>query len=520
MSVAEVESKGVLVLEGYRHRADRAFLNQVTHDFSREHLVIWVECGDEVVAVHASQTDPAAIHNVSVLLRRWPQNQIADPAVIAAYIDAQYADQASNETVHTDEIEHDAEIDDAIDRLVRASDADLLSTSGKSPIVRLIDGLLFEGIRRGASDIHFQPTATELLVRFRIDGALLNTRSLPARYASPIASRVKVMGHMDIAETRTAQDGRASVTIGQSEGGATHEVDLRISSLPTSDGERVVIRFLDSNQGQRLATLDSIGMPSDILASYRAAASRPNGIVLLTGPTGSGKTTTLYATLRELASTGGAIGGGDLNIMTIEDPIEYRLNASGLSISQSQVNRKKGMTFASGLRHILRQDPDVVMVGEIRDAETAKIAIQSSLTGHLVFSTLHTNDSVSAPPRLIDLGIEPYLISASLSAVLAQRLVRVRHLPCGGEGCDECMHSGYFGRTGIFELLPMTEPIRELVSASVSAGEIRTQAQRAGWRSLRSDGQRLIDEGRTTRTEIERVAVDLGDADTEAEVVG
>src|SRR5690606_34637676 len=190
------------------------------------------------------------------------------------------------------------------------------------------------------------------------------------------------------------------------------------------------------------------GMPGDILARYRAAASRPNGIILLTGPTGSGKTTTLYATLRHIASHGGATGGGDLNIMTIEDPIEYKLSSPGLSISQSQVNRKKGMSFASSLRHILRQDPAVVMVGEIRDAETAQIAIQSSLTGHLVFSTLHTNDSVTAPPRLIDLGIEPYLISASLTAVLAQRLVRTLHEPCAGRGCEECMTTGYRGRTG------------------------------------------------------------------------
>ena len=197
--------------------------------------------------------------------------------------------------------------------------------------------------------------------------------------------------------------------------------------------------------------------------------------------------------------------------MTIEDPIEYRLNASGLSISQSQVNRKKGMSFASGLRHILRQDPDVVMVGEIRDGETAQIAIQSSLTGHLVFSTLHTNDSVSAPPRLIDLGIEPYLISASLTAVLAQRLVRTLHPACGGKGCQECMMTGYSGRTGIFELLRMSEPVRELVSNSASANRIRSQAAIEGWRSLREDGQRLIDQGLTSLMEIERVAVDLGE---------
>lgn len=492
-------------------RPDAEYVRRIPHDFAREHLVLWCEMHDQVVALHADHTDPAALHNISVVLERWPLREVVEAAELATIIDEVYADALAESSGDTHLDTESGEVDEAIDRLVHASDADLLSTSGKSPVVRLIDGLLFEGIRRGASDIHFQPTPDELLVRFRIDGALIDARTLPARFAAPVSSRIKVMGHMDIAETRTAQDGRASVTIGQGDQSRRHEIDLRISTLPTSDGERVVIRFLDSNQGQRLATLDAIGMPADILARYRAAASRPNGIILLTGPTGSGKTTTLYATLRELASTGGAIGGGELNIMTIEDPIEYRLNASGLSISQSQVNRKKGMTFASGLRHILRQDPDVVMVGEIRDAETAQIAIQSSLTGHLVFSTLHTNDSVSAPPRLIDLGIEPYLISASLTAVLAQRLVRKTHGACGGRGCAECMRTGYSGRTGIFELLRMTEPIRELVSASASAGELRRTAGREGWRSLREDGQRLIEAGLTTLTEIERVAVDLGE---------
>lgn len=490
---------------------DQAFLELISHDFAREHLVLWCEHDGSTIALHCDSTDPAALHNVAVLLGRWPSKTLTDSADLASRIDSSYADRAASHPETSEDDEVFGEVDEVIDRLVQATDADLLSTSGKSPVVRLIDGLLFEGIRRGASDIHFQPTNGELLVRFRIDGALVDARALPARFAAPVSSRVKVMGHMDIAETRTAQDGRASVTIGQGDQSTLHEIDLRISTLPTSDGERVVIRFLDSNQGQRLATLDAIGMPGDILTMYRRAANRPNGIILLTGPTGSGKTTTLYATLRELASTGGAIGGGDLNIMTIEDPIEYKLNATGLSISQSQVNRKKGMTFALGLRHILRQDPDVVMVGEIRDAETAKIAIQSSLTGHLVFSTLHTNDSVSAPPRLIDLGIEPYLISASLSAVLAQRLVRKRHADCNGLGCDACMQSGYAGRTGIFELLQMTEPIRELVSASASASELRRCAHQSGWRSLREDGQRLIDARLTTLTEIERVAVDLGE---------
>ena len=491
--------------------AEKVFVDRVPHDFAREHLILWIARDGETVVLHGEQTDLAPLHNVSVFLNQWPEREAVESAKLAEWIDGAYADAMERKSVDPSlELEDSTNLEDEIEKLIGGQDADLLSTSGKSPVVRLIDSLLFEGIRRCASDVHFQPMQDGLLVRFRIDGALIDARTLPIRFAAPITSRIKVMGHMDIAETRTPQDGRASVTIGRAKESADrHEVDLRISTLPTSDGERVVIRFLDSNQGQRLATLDAIGMPKDIHAQYSAAAARPNGIILLTGPTGSGKTTTLYATLRYIATHGGATGGGDLNIMTIEDPIEYKLSTPGLSISQSQVNRKKGMTFASGLRHILRQDPDVVMVGEIRDAETAQIAIQSSLTGHLVFSTLHTNDSVSAPPRLIDLGIEPYLISASLSTVLAQRLVRMLHQECKGQGCDECLHTGYAGRTGIFELLMMTEPIRELIAESVSATQIRQAAVADGWRSLREDGQRLIDASITTQTEIERVAVDL-----------
>lgn len=491
------------------------YIRRVRHDFAREHLLLWVQVDSETVALHADSTSPAAIHNASVLLEAWPSSETMDDAMIAEMIDASYAD-AMDAALPSEEneVDHPDNLSQTIEQLIEMQDADLLSTTGKSPVVRLIDGLLFEGIRRGASDIHFQPLSDRLLVRYRLDGALIDARKLPNKLTAPITSRVKVMGHMDIAESRMPQDGRASVSIGQGSSDAEgnddrHQVDLRISTLPISDGERVVIRFLDSNQGERLSTLDAIGMPSAILAAYRAAAARPNGIILLTGPTGSGKTTTLYATLREIATIGGATSRGDLNIMTIEDPIEYKLSAPGLSISQSQVNRKKGMTFASGLRHILRQDPDVIMVGEIRDAETAQIAIQSSLTGHLVFSTLHTNDSVSAPPRLIDLGIEPYLISAALSAVLAQRLVRTTHTPCNGTGCEECLQTGFRGRTGIFEMLRMTEPIRELVAESATSAQIRELAKIDGWRSLRDDGQRLIDHGITTLTEIERVSVDL-----------
>nr|MBA3708093.1 type II/IV secretion system protein [Planctomycetota bacterium] len=279
-------------------------------------------------------------------------------------------------------------------------------------------------------------------------------------------------------------------------------IDLRISSLPTAYGERMVLRLLDSTN--HLCDFPRLGMPELIARPFLEAARRASGIILVTGPTGSGKTTTLYSTLRQLDSR-------ERNIMTIEDPIEYELNALGSPISQSQVNLKKGVNFETGLRHILRQDPDVIMVGEIRDAETARMAIQSSLTGHLVFSTLHTNDAVSAVTRLIDLGVEPYLVAASLSAVLAQRLVRTLCIVCTGTGstegvlCGVCSGSGYKGRVGVFELLVMTEAVKEIIDRRGSLDELRQAAIAQGMRTLADEGKALIAAKRTTAVEIERV---------------
>ena len=258
----------------------------------------------------------------------------------------------------------------------------------------------------------------------------------------------------------------------------------------------MVLRLLDTRRN--LCAFDDLGMPQHVAARYLECASRSNGMVLLTGPTGSGKTTTLYATLRQ-------IGSADKNLMTIEDPIEYELSTVGLSISQSQVNAKKGVTFATGLRHILRQDPDVIMVGEIRDAETARVAIQSSLTGHLVFSTLHTNDAPSAITRLIDLGVESYLVSASLAAVCAQRLVRLQHTTCEGRGCEECFGTGFSGRSALFELLVINEELRKLIAAAAPLEKLRDAARRAGMQTLRDEGLILVAEGKTSRPEVLRV---------------
>lgn len=392
-------------------------------------------------------------------------------------------------------------------RAMAMSDRDVLVVAGKAPIVRLVDAMLFEAARRGASDVHVQPVHDRVLVRMRVDGVLHTTRELARGVAEGVCARIKVMGRMDVAEVRVPQDGRASIAVGRGAGGRA--IDLRISSLPTSHGERIVVRLLDGGVGRELAALDALGMPRDVHGRYVGVVTRPQGVVLLTGPTGSGKTTTLYATLRLAAGGGGegARGGCGLNIMTIEDPIEYELASLGIAVSQSQVNAKKGVTFASGLRHILRQDPDVVMIGEIRDEATARIAIQASLTGHLVLSTLHTNSAAGAVSRLCDLGVEPFLVASSLSGVMAQRLVRRVHRECGGEGCERCLGSGYLGRIGLFELLLCSARVRELIAAKGGERAILEEARAGGMRTLREEGLGLAGAGVTTEREALRVTM-------------
>jgi general secretion pathway protein E len=480
--------------------ASEAFLELIPRDFARDHLVLSRGRVDEAERlVVSSRTEPAIVHNVGVRLGRPVEAEVGEDEQIAMAIDKAYESRHALATRVDGEAEESLAAED-VDRLLAQADRDLLSTEGKGPIVRLVDALLFEALSRHASDVHVQPLEDRVLIRYRIDGVLQTSRELPPTMAAPLVSRIKVMGRMDIAEKRIPQDGRATVTIGA--GGRGRPIDLRISTLPTSFGERAVIRLLDTSGEEHLLSFESLGMPQKTLAQYLDRASRSSGIILLTGPTGSGKTTTLYTTLRWLASKGDR---GDVNVMTIEDPIEYELSSPEIAISQAQVNTKKGVTFASGLRHILRQDPDVIMVGEVRDAETARIAIQASLTGHLVFSTLHTNDAASAVSRLVDLGVESYLVSASLSAVLAQRLVRKRHASCEGAGCDACFGSGYQGRVGLFELLVVDEQVRERIGAGKPASVIRSAARARGMRSLQAEGERLVEEGRSTQAEVERV---------------
>jgi len=429
-----------------------------------------------------------------VRLGRRCTTRIADAEVVARHVDALYegarrdgrAGGVGDDDVAGEPGRRNAELD----HLLRDADRDLLNTQGKGKVIKLVDALLFEALGRSASDLHVQPLADRTLVRYRVDGVLHDMRELGADLAATVVSRIKVMGRMDIAERRIPQDGRATVKIGQ------RPIDLRISTLPTSYGERAVLRLLDNSQ--QLCEFESLGMPDRIARPYLERAGRTNGIILVTGPTGSGKTTTLYSTLRR-------IGSSAVNVMTIEDPIEYELSTVGLAVSQAQVNARKGVTFATGLRHILRQDPDIVMVGEIRDEETARTAIQSSLTGHLVLSSLHTNDAASAVSRLLDLGIEPFLVSASLSAVLAQRLVRVVHAECGGRGCEACLGTGLRGRTGVFELLVVDDALRALVNDRAGAATLRSHAAAAGMTTLIEEGERLVEAGRTTAAEVQRV---------------
>ncbi|MFY9270525.1 MAG: type II secretion system ATPase GspE [Candidatus Manganitrophaceae bacterium] len=396
-----------------------------------------------------------------------------------------------------------------------AEPEDLLDASDEAPMIRLVNSILFQAVQQRASDIHFEPFEKEIAIRYRIDGVLYNILSPPKRLQSALTSRIKIMSGMNIAEKRLPQDGRIGLKIGG------REIDIRVSAVPTAHGERLVLRLLDKTS--ILLNLEEIGISAEGLSALNQLIQLPHGIILVTGPTGSGKTTTLYAALSKINSP-------DKNIITIEDPIEYQLKGIG----QIQVNPKIELTFASGLRSILRQDPDVIMVGEIRDVETAEIAIHASLTGHLVFSTLHTNDSAGAITRLLDMGIEPFLVSSSVIAIVAQRLVRRICPECRtayrptpeelnklgikspdnkggdlvfyrGKGCTHCINTGYRGRSGIYEVLVLDDELRGLILAKVDSGRIKARGVGKGMITLREDGARRVASGQTTTEEVLRV---------------
>ena len=386
---------------------------------------------------------------------------------------------------------------------------DLLDTADDAPAIRLINGIIAEAVRQGVSDIHIEPYETGLVIRMRVDGVLRETLRMPAHVAPVVVSRIKVMARLDIAERRVPQDGRIGLTLGGK------LIDVRVSTLPSRAGERVVLRILDKDKAG--IELDVLGMPPEIEAVFRSALDEPNGIILVTGPTGSGKTTTLYAGLKLL-------NDGSRNILTVEDPVEYAVDGVG----QTQVNPKVGLTFAAGLRAILRQDPDTVMVGEIRDRETADIAVQASLTGHLVLSTVHTNDAIGAITRMRDMKIEPFLLASSLRAVIAQRLVR-RLCPVCREsvqasnavsallgfdtgtiihearGCPNCANTGFKGRIGVFEAIRIDETVRQMIYAGGDEAVIANHAFR-GARNLASQARQLVRDGLTTVEEAVRIS--------------
>ncbi|MED3660511.1 ATPase, T2SS/T4P/T4SS family [Ureibacillus terrenus] len=385
-------------------------------------------------------------------------------------------------------------------------------TDDDSPIVRLVNQLIANAVFQRASDIHFDPQETDFRVRYRIDGVLRTERSLPKHMQNMITARIKIMGNLNITENRIPQDGRIKTTIN------FRQVDIRLSTLPTIYGEKIVMRILDLSNA--VTSIEKLGFSEQNERLFRGMIARPNGIVLITGPTGSGKSTTLYAALSELNRE-------DVNIITVEDPVEYRLEG----INQIQVREEVGLTFAAGLRSILRQDPDIVMIGEIRDAETAEIAIRASLTGHLVLSTLHTNSAVESISRLEDMGIEPFLIASSVVGVMAQRLVRKVCRDCAephpatirekelfakeglhidtvmrGRGCPACNHTGYKGRIAIHEILPINRTVREFIMQRKGITSIMDYMKREGYRTLLSDGFLKVIQGQTTTEEVLRVA--------------
>ncbi|APW36806.1 type II secretion system protein GspE [Rhodoferax koreense] len=402
-------------------------------------------------------------------------------------ISAAYAQGESSAASVVSEVESDADLSRMMQELPAVED--LLEMSDDAPIIRMLNALLTQAARDGASDIHIEPYERHSSVRFRVDGTLREVVQPNRALHAALISRLKIMADLDISEKRLPQDGRISLRIG------TRAVDVRVSTLPSAHGERAVLRLLDKSGG----TLDlaSVGMQGDALQRLQTLIAQPHGIILVTGPTGSGKTTTLYAALSQLDAHSS-------NIMTVEDPIEYELPGVG----QTQVNSKIDLTFAKALRAILRQDPDVIMIGEIRDFETAQIAIQASLTGHLVLATLHTNDAASAVTRLTDMGVEPFLLSSSLLGVLAQRLVRKLCSHCAGKGCEACGQTGYQGRTGVFELLVTDDAIRAQIHNRTSEADIRDAALKAGMTLMREDGERLVRAGITSREELMRVTRD------------
>lgn len=487
-------------------------LKQVPYNFAKKHIVLPIkENANSVVIAVADPLNLAPLEELRFLLNCDIEAVYASRDIVLSAIHDCYntEDGAASQLIanltdkNDDGRGEDVEIFDLFDQ-----------GRHQSPIIQLLNLILTEAIQQGASDIHFEPSENGMRVRYRIDGVLQNRHAPAVDYQVQLLARIKVMAKLDIAEHRLPQDGRIKLRMGR------REIDFRVSTVPITGGERIVMRILD--KGNVLLGMDKIGMLPDVFEQFKSLIDLPEGIILVTGPTGSGKTTTLYSAICEMAND-------EINIMTIEDPVEYNLKG----IAQIGVHHKIKLDFATGLRHILRQDPDVIMVGEIRDKETAEIAIQAALTGHLVLSTLHTNDAPSAITRLVDMGIEPYLLSSCIVGVLAQRLVRRICPDCKesyeptqrelqslgikredlpqntlyrGKGCAYCYHTGFKGRQGVYELMPVNHAINKQIVLSPDAIEMRRVALAQGMISLLSHGAELVKIGATTVAEVLRVA--------------
>ena len=463
---------------------------------------------DCLLVAMADPLDSSLLNDLATLTGTIAEPCVATAEEILRAINRSYEKTAGGTSDVIEEIEGDR----GSDLIHNLEPEDLLDTSDEAPIIRFVNSLITQGYKERASDIHIEPFEKELQVRYRIDGILYDVHQPPLKAHAGIVSRIKIMSQLNIAEKRLPQDGRFRVRV------AGSDIDVRVSTLPTAFGERVVLRLLDKTSN--VLSLEEVGLKDDLLQQVIGMIGKSHGVFLVTGPTGSGKTTTLYSALTRLNQR-------EKNIITVEDPIEYQLAGVG----QIQVNAKINLTFANGLRSILRQDPDIIMVGEIRDQETAEIVIQSALTGHMVFSTLHTNDAAGALTRLVEMGIEPFLAASSVVGIMAQRLVRricphcreeyqpprellrelgAEGLPANpvffkGRGCDRCMNIGYWGRTGIYELLPIDDQVRDLLLKNKDAATIRKAAMKNGMQPLRAAGLAKALQGETSLEEVLRV---------------
>jgi general secretion pathway protein E len=465
------------------------------YGFAKANTVLLEDDGNERVLWAADTASSSALGEV-MRLHAVDRVEYEAPATLAERIARVYAGGESSAATVVGEVESAVDLSRLLQDLPAVED--LLEAANDAPIIRMLNALLTQAAKDGASDIHIEPYERSSSVRFRVDGTLREVVQPNRALHAALISRLKIMAELDIAEKRLPQDGRISLRIGG------RAIDVRVSTLPSAHGERAVLRLLDKSESK--FTLEALGMDGQVLSAFNRLVHQPHGIVLVTGPTGSGKTTTLYASL-------GRIDTATTNVLTVEDPIEYEL----AGIGQTQVNTKIDLTFGKALRAILRQDPDVIMIGEIRDFETAQIAIQASLTGHLVLATLHTNDAPSAITRLIDMGVEPYLLSSSLLGAQAQRLVRKLCTACRRQddegrwhpvGCPKCSQTGYKGRTGVYELMVVDDALRALIHNRAAESELFSAAKAQGFVPMREDGERLVATGITSLEEVLRVTRD------------